>query len=149
MKQIKKTLPIQLVSILWLMTIWHTTALTATAEMIFIANPSIEENSITQTQLRDIFLGDKVLWQDGQQITVAINTNPAVFEQFTKKYTGRTTNQFQAYWRLILFTGKGSVPKMFKTDEEIIQYVSNTPGAIGYISSKTEADGIKIIPISD
>ena len=149
MRRIKQLLLYQLISILCSFAVWRAAAFPAGAEVIFIANPSVIESEIARNRLKDIFLGDQVTWQNGQQITVTVNTNAAVFGQFTKKYTGRTTAQFQAYWRLILFTGKGSIPKTLNTDGDTIQYVSTTTGAIGYISSETHADGIKIIPISD
>ena len=47
----------------------------------------------------------------------------------------------------MLFTGKGKEPKRFKTGEELINYVKNNAGYIGYVSSSVNTDGINVIPI--
>jgi ABC-type phosphate transport system substrate-binding protein len=48
----------------------------------------------------------------------------------------------QNYFRTLVFTGKGSPPKSFATTDEIIQYVANTEGAIGYVSLDADLRGV-------
>jgi hypothetical protein len=66
-----------------------------------------------------------------------------------KAYTQKTPSQFKSYWKKLVFTGKGSAPKSFHTDAEVIRYVAETPGAISYISSETRPENVKILKISD
>jgi hypothetical protein len=47
-----------------------------------------------------------------------------------------------------VFTGKGSMPKSFASDAEILKYVAKTPGAIGYVSAGADAAGVKKIAVN-
>ena len=42
---------------------------------------------------------------------------------------------------VLVITGKGSMPKSLRTDEEVIAYVAKTRGAIGYAASTASLDG--------
>jgi ABC-type phosphate transport system substrate-binding protein len=48
----------------------------------------------------------------------------------------------------MVFTGKGQKPKAFKTDEELIQFVSETSGAIGYVSADVTIKNVKTITVN-
>ena len=48
----------------------------------------------------------------------------------------------------MVFTGKGSLPRLFESEEELVQFVRNTPGAIGFIQSATPHDGVKTIAMT-
>jgi TonB family protein len=45
--------------------------------------------------------------------------------------------------------GKSSMPKVFKSDSEIVAYVAKTQGAIGYVSGQTSAEGVKTVDVVD
>jgi hypothetical protein len=46
-----------------------------------------------------------------------------------------------------LKNGKGSMPKSFASEAEIVKYVAKTPGAIGYVSGAAAADGVKKVAL--
>jgi ABC-type phosphate transport system substrate-binding protein len=46
-----------------------------------------------------------------------------------------------------VFTGKGSMPKTVSSDAEVAAYVAKTKGAIGYVSSGTNAEGTKTLDV--
>ena len=45
----------------------------------------------------------------------------------------------------MVFTGNGTPPKQFKTEQELLEYVTETEGAIGYIDAETLVDNNKLI----
>jgi len=61
---------------------------------------------------------------------------------------GKSDQALRNYFKTLVFTGKGSMPKSFPSDAEIIKYVAKTPGAIGYVSASTDAAGVKKIAIN-
>jgi ABC-type phosphate transport system substrate-binding protein len=46
-----------------------------------------------------------------------------------------------------VFTGKGSMPKSFASDAEVVKYVSTTKGAIGYVSAAADVASAKKIAV--
>lgn len=53
----------------------------------------------------------------------------------------------QTYYRSLVFTGKGSMPKTLASDSDIVGYVSKTKGAIGYVSAGTATSGVKTLGV--
>ena len=105
--------------------------------------------SLEKGDIKKIFLGSKNTWDGEQVINFVVMKDNTVHEEFVKKYTQKTESQFKRYWRKQVFTGKGISPKSFRTEAEVVQYVANTDGAIGYISSNTSADGVnRLVKIS-
>jgi hypothetical protein len=47
----------------------------------------------------------------------------------------------------MVFTGKGIPPKSFDTEAELVDFVKTTPGAVGYVSPRTDVTGVKILAV--
>ena len=69
-------------------------------------------------------------------------------EAFLKMYMGRTDDDLQTYYRALVFTGRGSMPKELDSDAEVVAYVARTRGAIGYVSAETSSEGVKILAVA-
>jgi len=79
-----------------------------------------------------IYLGKKTLWEGDLRLSPALlrESHPAM-QYFIEKKLGKSVGQFRAYWRKLLFSGSGTVPKSFRREEELFQYLENNPGAVG------------------
>lgn len=119
----------------------------AFAEVVVIANNGVSETSMTKEKIKNIFLGKIVKWQDGGRIHF-VTLKGDVHKDFLKAYVGRNASQYKTYWKKIMFTGKGSMPKTFSTEQEMVQYVANTEGAIGYIDKNTATENVKTISVN-
>lgn len=119
------------------------------ADVVFIVHPSNDVLSVNRQDIKNIFLGNNVKWDNGTQIDIVILKDFPIHKEFTSVYLQRTPIQFQNWWRRRVFTGKGLLPKEFKTEEALVKYVSTNPKAIGYISPKTSAKDVKVLKISD
>lgn len=116
--------------------------------ILVIANLSVPENTLTQKELRSIFLGEKSLWSDKQKISFALIKNTNIHHAFLESYIDKTVNQYKNHWKKLIFTGRGRNPTFFENEEQIIDYVSKVKGAIGYIpASKMNSDKVKKINI--
>ena len=119
----------------------------AFADVVVIANKNVPETSMSKERVKNIFLGKVVKWQDGSRIRF-VTLKGDSHKSFLKEYIGRSEAQYKTYWKKILFTGKGSMPKSFDTEQEMAQYVANTKGAIGYISKNTAAENVASISVN-
>ncbi len=119
------------------------------AEVVVITNSTVGMDSMPKDELKKIFLGKKIKWSDDMRIKVTALKKGEVHKEFVKMYTKKSTSQFKNYWKNMIFTGKGMPPKQFETESELIDYVSTTDGAIGYISTDKKTDDIKILIINE
>ena len=117
------------------------------AKVLIIANNSVSQESLNKEELQNIFLGKTVKWPDNTGIQF-VTTETDAHEEFLKMYINRSSSQFRNYWRKMVFTGKGRKPKAFKNDAEIIQFVSETSGAIGYVGTDAALKNVKVITVN-
>jgi len=120
---------------------------TSFAEVLIIANKNVSEDSISKVEVKNIFLGKTVKWADKSNISFVILKN-GIHKDFLKEYIKRSSSQYKNYWKKMVFTGKGSQPRAFETEKELIQYVAETDGAVGYISKGTEMINVKTINVN-
>ena len=50
-------------------------------------------------------------------------------------YIGKSDTALRNHFKTLVFTGKGSQPRAFATNAEMLNYVMTTKGAIGYVSA--------------
>jgi hypothetical protein len=64
-----------------------------------------------------------------------------------KEYLGKTDAALSTYYRSLVFTGKGAIPKTFSSDAEVVSYVAKTKGAVGYVAASTPSAGVKELEV--
>ncbi|MFZ1157646.1 MAG: TonB family protein [Candidatus Sulfotelmatobacter sp.] len=112
-----------------------------------IANASVKADIISAPELRRIFLQESGSLGDGTRVQPVIEKDGPVHKAFLQQYLGRTQEDLQTYYRALVFTGRGSMPKVLGSDAEVVAYVAATRGAIGYVSSDsdTTVNGVKTL----
>ena len=114
-----------------------------------IANPSVHVTSISARDLKSVYLEEKSsLAGSGHVEPVLAKAGPA-HEAFLKHVLGRTDSDLQMYYRSLVFTGRGSMPKTLDSDEAVVAYVAKTRGAIGYVSIGADAEGVHSLDLAE
>jgi len=115
--------------------------------VVVIVNSGVRETAASRDDIRAIFTGDKSSLGDGSRVTpVTLKGGPA-HEAFLKTYVGKGDAAFRTGWRNLVFTGQGSMPKMFDSEAALVDYVAATPGAIGYVSKATDVGKAKTLAV--
>jgi TonB family protein len=114
-----------------------------------IANSSVKADVISAGELKSVFLEEKNSLADGTHVEPVLRKGGRVHEAFLREYMGRTDADLQTYYRALVFTGRGSMPKELGSDVEVVAYVAGRRGAIGYVSAETNAEGVKTLAIAD
>lgn len=114
------------------------------ADFKVIANPSVEVSDVSADELKAVFLGTKTSLGDSHVVPVLEKSGPA-HEAFLKDCVGKSDAALNTYYRSLVFTGKGSMPKTLGSDAEVAEYVAKTKGAIGYVGASTAAAGAKTV----
>jgi ABC-type phosphate transport system substrate-binding protein len=119
----------------------------AWADTIVIAHSNIPETTITTKELQEIFLGKRVQWQDNTAIHPVTIRDRKLHETFLKQYIQKSPAKWNAHWKRMVFTGNGTPPRQFDTQQELLDYVANTAGAIGYVDAETPVEHVTIIEV--
>ena len=99
------------------------------AEVYVIAHPSVK---LTLSEIRDVYLGEK---QFAGSLKLTPVDNVAVQADFLAKAINMDPSKYAALWIKKGFRGGLSAPPVKSGDAEVISYVKNTVGAVGYIST--------------
>ncbi len=119
----------------------------SSGEVVVIGNKGLPDDVLAQEDLKKIFTGKKKFWSNRQKVVLATLNSSDTHNMFLKQFIRKNSSQYRNYWLNIAFAGKGKAPKSFKNEKELVKFVSQTSGAIGYISSRTDVNGAKVISI--
>ena len=120
----------------------------ATAQdLVLIANSDVPVDSISASDVEKIFLGKQTSWSNGSKIHFLTLKEPTTHETFLKSYVGKSPSQFKTFWKKQVFTGKGKMPKTAGSGQEMIDLVTKTSGAIGYVAAGTDLGGAKTLSV--
>ncbi len=111
-----------------------------------VANPSVSSSAVSADELKDVYLENSDSL-GGSHVQPVLQKGGTAHEAFLKDYLGKSDSVLQTYYRSLVFTGKGEMPKAFASDAEIVAYVAKTKGAIGYVSSGTDTAGVKVLSV--
>ena len=112
-----------------------------------IVNNNVANDELSQNDIQKIFLGKKQAWSDGSKIVPATLKEGPIYEHFLNDLVKRSPSQFKAFWTRAIYTGTGVPPVSFSEESELIDYVSLTPGAVGYVSEDTAITDVKVLQI--
>ncbi len=106
--------------------------------------------TLTSDDLNRIFLGKKTLWDSGTRIVPAMpeEESPAG-ELFLSGTLKKSVAQFRSYWKRLLFSGGGTVPKVFRSSSQLMDFVARTPGGIAVVEASGVDDRVKVLEISN
>ncbi len=115
------------------------------ADLKVIANPSVSASSVSADDLKDVFLENKDSL-GGSHVDPVLEKGGPAHEAFLK-VMGKSDSALQTYYRSLVFSGKGSMPKTLSSDAEVAAWVAKTKGAVGYVSADASAPGTKTLDV--
>jgi ABC-type phosphate transport system substrate-binding protein len=102
-----------------------------------VTHPQVTESSLTKSQLRRIYTMRQLRWSNNRAITVFVLPSQHVLHQrFAKERLKIFPYQLNRIWHKLTYSGLGVAPIIVKSEQELIQAVLETPGAIGYLSDE-------------
>ncbi len=118
-----------------------------------IVHPDNPVASLSAKDVSNFLLKKKTKWDsDGFKVAadpIDLDGGSSTRESFSRAVHGRSVSSIKSYWQRQIFSGREVPPPEVGNDADVIAYVSNRPGAIGYISASARLDGVKEIVISN
>jgi TonB family protein len=117
------------------------------ADVVVIAHPSVKADRIFVAELRSVFLQEQKTLSDGSHVEPVLARSGTAHALFLKRYIGKSDDDLRNYYRTLVFTGTGWMPKSLASDAEVIEYVARTRGAIGYVDNGAALTGVKVLAV--
>lgn len=120
----------------------------AAERILVVANTSVPIDTLEVVELQRIYLSKRTRWPDDTRVVATMLKDGPVHRTFVEQILDRTLAKFATYWKQIVFTGQGVPPKSFETEDDLLDFVAETPGAIGYVSARTGTEGVRVLPLA-
>ena len=118
----------------------------AAADFKVIANASVSTTTVTTEDLKAVFLGSKSSLGDSH-VSPVLEKSGTAHEAFLRDCVGKSDAALNNYYRTLVFTGKGTMPKALASDSDVVDYVAKTKGAVGYVAAGTAVTGVKTLQL--
>ena len=115
-------------------------------DIVVVVHPSNNINTMTQDEIRRIYLGKNKLFKNGSSVEPidAKKRSPRRLK-FYKKIVEKSPAQISSYWSRLIFTGKGAPPRVIDSDDEILDWVGNHENSIAYINKELVTNDVKVV----
>lgn len=120
--------------------------LPARADVLVIVNPKSGVDRLTHDEVVNIFLGRF------RQLPSGLTALPADLPaqssdraSFYRLLVNKDVDEISAYWARLIFSGRTTPPRQTRGNDEMLRFVAETQGAIGYIE-RARVDGrVKVV----
>lgn len=127
-----------------------TLTLNSFAQIAIIANSSVPLDTVNQGTLLDFYSGDISTWSTGEEIVLLDLGERGDVRSTFYEFLGKTSSRMKSIWLRRKLSGEGDPPESLDTEEEVLDRVKQTRGAIGFINVDLASDpSIKILRIID
>lgn len=123
----------------------------AGSSYVVIVNSANPVDTLTRDQISRIFLKKTTRWQSGHEtMPVDLAGRADVRMTFSKAVHQKSAVAINSYWQQQIFAGKDVPPPAMRSERDVVEFVRNTPDAIGYVSANTELGrSIKIVTVQN
>jgi len=113
--------------------------------LVVIASPQVPVDSISVSDMAAIYTLKKTIWANNlQMVPVNREANSSLREKFSESVFNLAPQDLAEYWNQLRF--KGKLPPLVQTsDQAVLGFVRNVPGAIGYVDASQVPTGVKIL----
>jgi ABC-type phosphate transport system substrate-binding protein len=107
---------------------------TGNSQTVVIAHKDVPQKKLSKTQLLEIYTLNQARWDDGTRVKVIDMKQNTTMKQTFYEHIDMEQNALRKIWLKKQFTGKALPPKLVDNEQDVLDRVENTQGAIGYVS---------------
>lgn len=113
-----------------------------------IVHPDNPVSDVDRALLRDAFLKRATEWSNGDTIRpIDLTRRFPVRDRFTRDVLKKTPSQLKSYWNQQIFSGKGVPPPEADAVADVIAYVLDHLGGVGYVPASADVGDAKPVRV--
>jgi hypothetical protein len=118
------------------------------ADFKVIVNPKNPIHVMSAADVSAMLMKKTTKWPDGTQVQPVDQVEAAAARiSFSRDVLHKEPAAVKGYWRQQIFGGYDVPPVELKNDAEVIKFVREHLGAIGYVSDQAPLAGVKTVEI--
>lgn len=118
------------------------------ADISVIVNPASSASSLSDKDLKRIYLGKAATLPGGVSVTLSDQKfGSDVRGQFYQMCCSVSAQQARSRWAGILFSGSGQPPAEVGIGKDVISWVASNKNAMGYVDSALVDSTVKVIKV--
>ena len=118
---------------------------TSFSQVAVIANKSVPVDTIKKSELLDFYTGDIKKWKDEQPVVILDLKPRGDTKKAFYKFLGKSPSRMKSIWLKMMLSGEGDPPLSMRSEDELLQKVASTPGAIGFVSQRRVNGDVKTL----
>jgi ABC-type phosphate transport system substrate-binding protein len=115
------------------------------ADVAVIANKDVPVDEISSIKLLDLYTKDIREWKNGDPVTVFDLKPKSKVKIDFYKFLGKSPSRIKSIWMKKMLSGEGDPPEALQSEAEMLEKVSTTKGAIGFIHTDLLTDEVKML----
>ena len=117
------------------------------SQVAVIAHKSVPVDTIKKSELLDFYTADIKKWINGDKVIVNDLKPKGEVKNIFYKFLGKTPSRMKSVWLKNMLSGEGDPPEALKSEEEMLQKIAATPGAIGFLSHTKVDNNVKTLMV--
>jgi hypothetical protein len=110
-----------------------------------VVHDSVPVEHLSVFELRAIYTMRLTHWSNGLAVQAFILPRQhQIHERFCKIRLQVLPRQMDIFWNRLVYSGMGKAPILVQSEQEMLDRMRVTPGAIGYVESRNEVHGENI-----
>ena len=115
------------------------------SQVAVIAHKSVPVDTIKKSELLDFYTGDIKKWNDEQPVVILDLKPRGDTKKAFYKFLGKSPSRMKSIWLKMMLSGEGDPPLSMRSEDELLQKVASTPGAIGFVSQSRVNGDVKTL----
>jgi ABC-type phosphate transport system substrate-binding protein len=118
----------------------------AQADLLVVVHPRNPVGELTAEQVAQIYMGASNAFPGGgAAVPLDQAEGSAVRQEFLARVLDKSAAQFKAVWSRLIFSGKGTRPRVLADSGEVKKAVAAEPAAIGFIDAAAVDASVKVV----
>lgn len=118
----------------------------AQADLLVVVHPRNPVGELTAEQVAQIYMGASNAFPGGgAAVPLDQAEGSAVRQEFLARVLDKSAAQFKAVWSRLIFSGKGTRPRVLADSAEVKKAVAAEPSAIGFIDPAAVDASVKAV----
>jgi ABC-type phosphate transport system substrate-binding protein len=127
---------------------WAGHASTEIIPFVVIVNNANPVKSLTQAELRRIFMKQSRMWPHGEpMVPVDWDSTHYLRALFSKEVLNRSVREMAEYWVQQSMTQGLTPPSTQRSARAVLRFVAGVPGAISYVPPSEVDETVRVMPV--